>query len=69
MNWRGRPLTSVDVIISLIASTKTNTGLCVECAFDNGEYPNVIKVEDEELEAVHIVKDDFHGEWNYTISP
>jgi transposase len=69
MNWRGRPLTSIDVIINLIASTKTNTGLCVECVFDQGEYPNGIKVEDEELESIHIAKDDFHGEWNYTISP
>jgi hypothetical protein len=69
MNWRGRPLTSIDVIINLIASTKTNTGLRVECAFDKGEYPHGIKVEDKELEAIHITKDSFHGEWNYTISP
>jgi len=69
MNWRGRPLTSIDVIINLIASTSTNAGLKVECSLDEGEYPHGIKVDDEELESICITKDDFHGEWNYTISP
>jgi transposase len=69
MNWRGRPLTSIDVIINLIASTKTSAGLCVECGFDKGEYPNGLKVGDAEFESIHITKDDFHGEWNSTISP
>jgi len=69
MNWRGRPLTSIDVIVNLIASTKTNTGLIIECSIDKGEYPNGMKADDEELESIHITKDDFHGEWNYTISP
>jgi hypothetical protein len=69
MNWRGKPLTSIAVIISLIASTRTRAGLKVECALDERAYPNGVKVSDEELDAVNLVKDEFHGEWNYTILP
>jgi hypothetical protein len=69
MNWRGRPLTTIEVIVNLIASTETTTGLSVRCVADKREYPNGLKVDDAELEAINIKRDEFHGDWNYTISP
>ncbi len=68
-NWRGRPLVSHDLIVKLIGSTTTQTGLKVKAALDKSEYQSGIKVTDEELNAVKIKRDDFHGDWNYTISP
>jgi Rhodopirellula transposase. len=68
-NWRGRPLVSRAVIVNLIGNTKTETGLRVKAKLDLHAYPTGIKVSDEELAAVNIKKDKFHGEWNYTISP
>ncbi|MFW0859356.1 MAG: ISAzo13 family transposase [Dehalococcoidia bacterium] len=68
-NWRGKPLISQEVIVSLISSTTTKTGLNVECGIDPNSYPNGIKVSDKELKAVNLLKDSFHGEWNYTIKP
>ena len=69
MNWRGRPLVSHEVIINLIKSTTTQTGLSVEASLDENEYPAGIKVSDEEMAALNLVRDDFHGEWNYTLEP
>jgi hypothetical protein len=69
MNWRGRPLRTIQVIVHLIASTKTASGLRVHCTLDEGEYPNGIKVADEELAAINITRNAFHGDWNYTIRP
>jgi hypothetical protein len=69
MNWRGRPLTSIEVIVNLIAATTTATGLTVQCMLDNGEYPNGIKVADSELADISIVRSEFHGDWNYTLLP
>ena len=68
-NWRGRPLVSHDVIVSLIGSTTTAKGLKVRAALDTAPYPAGVKVSGPELAAVNIRRDDFHGEWNYTISP
>lgn len=68
-NWRGKPLVSHEVIVNLIAATTTKTGLKVECGIDSNSYPKGIKVSDKELKAVNVVKDAFHGEWNYTIKP
>ena len=68
-NWRGRPLVAHDIIVSLIGSTTTTKGLKVRAALDADSYPTGIKVSDEELAAVNIKRDAFHGEWNYTISP
>jgi hypothetical protein len=68
-NWRGRPLVSHDLIVKLIGSTTTKTGLKVKAALDQTVYESGIKVTDEELTAVQIKRDDFHGEWNYSISP
>lgn len=69
MNWRGKPLVSYEVIVQLIAATKTSAGLKVYCELDSGEYARGRKVSDAELEAVHIERDRFHGEWNYTVLP
>jgi hypothetical protein len=69
MNWRGKPLISHEVIVNLIASTTTQTGLKIEAELDTNVYPKGLRVTDEELEKVNIQKADFHGEWNYTILP
>jgi hypothetical protein len=66
-NWRGKPLISHEVIVNLIAATTTKTGLKVECGLDSNSYPKGIKVSDRELKTVNLTRDDFHGEWNYTI--
>lgn len=68
-NWRGRPLESLAVIVNLISSTSTQTGLLVNCGIDTAEYKTGIKVEDGVMEGLNIVQNDFHGDWNYTISP
>lgn len=68
-NWRGKPLETLSVIINLISSTTTDTGLKVKCTLDTNQYPSGIKVEDEELEGINITRNCFHGEWNYVISP
>ncbi len=68
-NWRGRPLVSHEVIISLIAATTTRKGLRVRAALDDGVYPTGIKVSDDELAAVNLIPDSFHGDWNYRIEP
>lgn len=68
-NWRGKPLVSHEVIVNLIASTTTRTGLTIHCALDTNRYPQGIKITDEELNQVNIIRDQFHGEWNYTIKP
>lgn len=68
-NWRGRPLVSHDVIINLIASTKTKTGLKIRAALDRGSYPTGVAIPDEQLAAVNLKRADFHGDWNYTILP
>jgi hypothetical protein len=69
MNWRGKPLVSHQVIVQLIGSTSTETGLKVCCEIDGNLYPKGIKVPDEEMQAINISRNEFHGEWNYTISP
>lgn len=69
INWRGRPLTSHEVIIQLIASTTTKTGLKVAAEADPGSYPPKQKVTDEEMASLNLVRDAFHGEWNYALKP
>lgn len=69
MNWRGKPLVSHEVIVNLIASTTTQTGLKIEAEMDHNLYPKGLRVTDEELEKINMQKADFHGEWNYTILP
>ncbi len=69
MNWRGRPLTSHEVIVDLIAATSTRCGLKVRAELDRGDYPKGTKISDKELAALPVDKHEFRGEWNYTIRP
>jgi hypothetical protein len=64
-----KPLVSHQVIVQLIGATTTETGLQVCCEIDSNLYPKGVNVTDEEMQAICIARDDFHGEWNYTISP
>jgi transposase len=66
-NWRGKPLISFEVVIKLIAATKTDAGLIVKSNLDKREYPKGIKISKKELSEVNIIREIFHGEWNYTI--
>ena len=68
-NWRGQPLVSHAVIVNLIGSTTTRGGLRIETELDTQNYETGIEVTDEEMEAVRLKRDKFHGEWNYTIQP
>lgn len=68
-NWRAKPLETLEVIVNLIASTTTNSGLHIECGIDFGTYETGIKVSEEELANVNIVQNEFCGTWNYTIYP
>ncbi|MDQ3608193.1 MAG: ISAzo13 family transposase [Actinomycetota bacterium] len=68
-NWRGKPLISYEVIISLIGASTTTTGLDVYARLDERDYPTKIQVSDAELAAVQLTGDSFHPEWNYTIAP
>lgn len=69
MNWRGKPLISLETMINLIGATTTNTGLEVYARLDDREYPAKIQVTDAQLAAVNLHRDDFHPEWNYSIKP
>ncbi len=73
MNWRGRPLTSHEVIVQTIAATTTSTGLSVRAELDEAPYPKGIKIPDEEMNALAtsgiLTRHEFHGEWNYTLHP
>jgi hypothetical protein len=68
-NWAGRPLVSAVVVVSLIGAARTEKGLAVRCVLDEATYEAGCKVSDEEFSSIAITLDDFHGEWNYTISP
>lgn len=68
-NWRAHPLTDLATIVSLIGSTKTETGLKIRCELDTNNYPKGIKISDAQLEKVNIKRHAFHGDWNYTIAP
>ena len=68
-NWRAMPLTSLLVIINLIGATTTTTGLTVKANLDENIYLTGIKVTEQEKQKINIVRNDFHGEWNYIISP
>jgi hypothetical protein len=68
-NWRGRPLLSVETIVELIANTRTDPGLTIRSALDPTFYPKGIAVSDDEMAEININPAQFHGEWNYSISP
>jgi len=68
-NWRGRPLISRQVVVNLIGQTTTKTGLRIKAALDENIYPTKQQVSDAEMAAIKITRHEFHGEWNYYISP
>jgi transposase len=69
MNWRGRPLKTHQIIVDLISSTTTATGLTVHCTLDTGQYPTGITYTEADIAALPLQRHDFHGEWNYTLLP
>jgi len=69
MNWRGKPLTSLGVIVSLIGSTRSEAGLRVRSEVDRGAYPGGVVITDDQMQQVHLKRHRFHGDWNYTIRP
>jgi transposase len=69
INWRAKPLTSLETIIELLNHTTTKEGLTVTAIVDKNTYPTKIKVTNEEMESLNIIRNVFHGEWNYTIKP
>jgi Rhodopirellula transposase DDE domain len=73
MNWRGRPLTSHEVIVQTIAATTTNTGLTVGAELDTAKYPTGVKIPDHDMKGLDtngiLTRHDFHPEWNYTLNP
>ena len=73
MNWRGRPLTSHEVIVQTIAATSTRTGLTVQAELDTSAYPKGIKIPDREIRDLEkqqvLQRHQFHGEWNYSLTP
>lgn len=68
-NWRGRPLETLEIIVNLIGSTTTSTGLKVKCQPDMNTYEKGKVVTDEELKDMNFTEDKLHGEWNYVIAP
>jgi hypothetical protein len=68
-NWRGQPLVSHQTIVNLISSTTTRGGLIVKAALDTSQYDTQIKIADEQMRQLNLVRHTFHGEWNYTIKP
>jgi hypothetical protein len=68
-NWRSRPLESQAVVVNLIANTRTEKGLTIEAEIDDAFYTTGIKIPDEEMDKLAIIRDEFHGEWNYKICP
>lgn len=68
-NWRGRPLVSREVVVNLIGNTTTTAGLRIQAQLDDRDYPAGVKVSDQELAALSLERDEFHGEWNYRLKP
>jgi Rhodopirellula transposase DDE domain len=69
MNWRGRPLTSHEVIVATIAATTTAAGLRVHAELDPGQYPTGVQISDEQMRALSLQRHHWHGDWNYTLHP
>ena len=68
-NWRGKPLTDHMTVVELIGATTTTTGLTIRCELDENIYEKGVKISDEEMQNLNITRNEFHPEWNYTISP
>ena len=68
-NWRGTPLMTYETIVDRIGNTRTETGLWVRAELNAGQYPTGVRVTKEEMDAIALVRDGFHGEWNYKLLP
>src|SRR5215470_5096287 len=68
-NRRGRPLETYQTIVNLIANTTTATGLTIRCQLDPNSYPTKIKLTEQQKASIPITRNEFHGDWNYTIHP
>ena len=68
-NWRGTPLTTYETIVDRIGNTRTAAGLRVQAELDAGEYPTGVKVSKAQMDAMMLVRDEFHGDWNYKFIP
>jgi transposase len=68
-NWRGRPLESRAVVVNVIANTRTDKGLEIQAALDETPYQTGHKGSDEQMATLRIIRDEFHGEWNYCLEP
>ena len=69
LNWRAKPLISLEVVLDLLNHTTTEEGLTVTAIKDSHTYPTGIEVTNNEMKALHLIRHSFHGEWNYTIKP
>ena len=69
INWRAKPLTAYEIMLEYIRHTTTKGGLRIQAELDPKEYATGRKITDEQMGTVTIQGDDFHPEWNYTISP
>jgi hypothetical protein len=69
INWRGKPLRTLEAVVGLIANTTTRTGLKVRAAADQKRYKTGRKISDAEMKELALIKDDFHGDWNYSFTP
>ena len=69
MGWRGQPLTSVQIVIDLISSVKTKSGLSVKCVLDSEDYESRIRIPDDVMDGLNLMPLAWHGDWNYTIFP
>jgi Rhodopirellula transposase DDE domain len=67
INWRARPLTSMETVIALISSTTTAGGLTVTAVVDTNRYPTKIRISNKELKSLHLVRETIHGDWNYAL--
>ena len=68
-NWRGRPLVSRQVVVNLIGHTRTKSGLTIHSELDENSYPTGQSVSDEQMRALNLKRDKFHGDWNYSLTP
>ena len=68
-NWRGTPLTTYETIVDRIGNTRTEAGLQVQAELDSGQYPTGVTVTKSGMDAIALVPDEFHGDWNYKLVP
>lgn len=69
MNWRGIPLEDLNIVVNLIGNTTNRSGLKVKCVYDTFEYEKGRIITDEEFNSINIERDEWRGDWNYTIRP